>query len=614
MADAPIGTDLDISVGSTSTAVRAVLDAKYNDANGWAQYAVTCLQEQLASVNTALTDSELKAALATLKGTLEGLPVYTSTGAVTYTAPGELNPDAVAGYVAPAAAVYEGYTASEKEAALYVEPAPDAVAIPGMIEVTTPDVPVLLDIPGVTAPVLPDDPAMETFTDASDVVLKLSAFHDKFMTMLDGYADSVDVVTLRSDMLERVAVATDYVGVAAQHTAMLDRANAITDAVLGRLNNQLEATFGTIASSFSARGFDVPPGALTAKQTEAATQAGYALADATAQIGREMLGIEGQIITGGLQANAALKSSIISAEEQIITAELQANTSLKGAMISSVSQTISAWVQAYTAYFDRGLKYVMDKANMSLETFKAKVQAQLTLMDTNKAYIQAIAEHNSAATAVHTNLTQVNLSLLGVNKEKVSAATAVNTGLYGSHSLAVQAVIELYRIREQLITENTEIQKGVSVINQGKAMEFETTAKGNMMNVQADVEKLKADVIVYEGRLKNALNEFQAQVESEKLKQIDGEQHIRRAEILANLSRAATQLDIEYAGKELMAELEMAKGMTSAHSQMIAAALNGVSVQTSFGYKADSSYSTSCDTKDQYGKDDHPNPRLPVPA
>lgn len=65
--------------------------------------------------------------------------------------------------------------------------------------------------------------------------------------------------------------------------------------------------------------------------------------------------------------------------------------------------------------------------------------------------------------------------------------------------------------------------------------------------------------------------------------------------------------------RQLALEVQTLLGLAQGATQMVAAALNGTSVSTSFGFtgSVSSSYDINNNTTDSYGEGDHPNPTLP---
>jgi len=87
MAEIPTTTDLDITAGNTSAAVRDVLEAKYADANNWATWSAGMLKENIADINNLLGTDIVGNNLASLTGVLDAIQLYTPPGAFTYTPP-----------------------------------------------------------------------------------------------------------------------------------------------------------------------------------------------------------------------------------------------------------------------------------------------------------------------------------------------------------------------------------------------------------------------------------------------------------------------------------------------------------------------------------------------
>lgn len=339
----------------------------------------------------------------------------------------------------------------------------------------------ILAIPAVNAITVGDAPSTE-------VVFTNSTFTD---TLLDG---------LKNKLLADLT--TGSTGLGNAEAELFARETA-------RQNDARAKAYNEVTTVFSSRGFDMPPGALLAKQTEINNESGIRLSDSSSQIMAE-----------SARLAVDYNKSIMSNATQLLD------------LVSRV--------------FD-------NKVMREFEAAKARVQYAI------EGFKQLVS---------------VSLAKAELNKTAITATIAANQG-----------TVEVFKAQ---IDGQVAPMKAIAETNQAKASAFGAA-------VQAASADLTAQMAPEELKLKGVVANSQ----------IAG----TKAEIAL---KEATVL-IENARRQVELEVQTLLGLAGGAQQIIAGALNGVSVSSSFGFggSVSSSYGVSNSTTDSYGKDDHPNPTLP---
>ena len=286
-----------------------------------------------------------------------------------------------------------------------------------------PTAPTYTDIPGYTAPTLGAITAVPTvpdlaIPDAPDPSISFSntAFTDTLVTAL------------------RQRLEADIAGVSAAEADMFARHT-------GRVTAERAAAYTEITTQFSARGFDMPPGALLAKQTEMNNETSKRLTDASADI-----------------MMTAVKESLASAMQLV---------DLLGRLNDS--------------HVLRDFESSKASAQLALDAFKTTVEGLLGSANLSKTKIEAVVAANEGT--IKTFLGEIEgqtapmKAIADANQAKASAYRAAVDGA----SASVEASATPERLKLQAI--------GVQGDIAGKAAALQIEA--SMREVAQQVETLK---------------------------------------------------------------------------------------------------------------------------
>lgn len=339
----------------------------------------------------------------------------------------------------------------------------------------------ILSIPDVEAIAIGDAPSTE-------VIFTNGDFTD---TLLDG---------LRSKLLADLTTGSTGLG---------DAEGALFARETARQNDTRAKAYSEVTTAFSSRGFDMPPGALLAKQTEINNESGIRLSDSSSQIMAE-----------SARLAVDYNKSIMSNATQLLD------------LISRV--------------FD-------SKTMRDFEAAKARVQYAI------EGFKQIVA---------------VQLAKADLNKADITATIAANQG-----------TVEVLKAE---IEGQVAPMKAIAETNQAKASAFRAA-------VDAASADLTAQTLPEELKLKGTV--ANAQIAGTK----------------AEIALKEATVEIENARRQVELEVQTLLGLAGGAQQIIAGALNGVSVSSSFGFggSVSSSYDVTNSVRDEYGKGDH-MPVLPV--
>lgn len=224
--------------------------------------------------------------------------------------------------------------------------APTYLAIPSY---SAPTIGTLLDIPAVVDLVVPDAPS-------SSISHTEDPFSDTMLTAI------------------RTRIETDIAGATAAEAAMFNRHTL-------RVTDESTKAYNEITAQFSARGFDLPPGALLAKQTEMANERTKRLTDVSADIMSEAAK---QAFSGALQMLDMMS-------------RLNDNKIMRAFEAKKVE--VQYAIEGFRALID-GLKAKGDLNKSAIEATvsanKGTVEAFLGQIEGQTAPIKALSESNTA--------------------------------------------------------------------------------------------------------------------------------------------------------------------------------------------------------------------------
>lgn len=396
MADIPQGSDIDLSVTSTSQAVRNVLDAKYSDAGAWAQWAAKMLEEDIANISNLLGKDIVGTDLANLTAALNTIALYTPPGTFSYTAPTGPVYDTVPAF------------ASQTIGALLAIPAVEAITIGA-----APSTAITFDNP-----------------DFSDTLL--SSLRNK----------------LSADLT-------------AGSTGLGDAEAALFARETARQNAARALAYTEITTVFSARGFDMPPGGIAAKQTEANNESGIRLSDSSAAIMAE---------------SAKLAQS------------------WNQTTVTACTQIVDVLARVFDSKIIRNFEAAKNAVILSLEGFKQEVSVALAKADLNKTAIASTVAANDATVKVFQAEIEGQIApiqaIAGANNAKASA--------YGA---AVQASVA--SLNAQVIPEELKL-KGAGINAQIAGAKADIAAKEADLSIGTAARQLALEVETIRGLAQGA--------------------------------------------------------------------------------------------------------------
>lgn len=573
MPTTPATTDFDITAGDTSSAVREVIDAKYTDAGAWATYAATILESKLSSIVDANDDFDISAFLTAAENAVNNIPAVTP-GTIIYTAPTAPTYDVVPTYSAPTAPTFDivGYTPpTEPVLATATYDAPVAGQITA-INYNAPTAPThaAADYTAPVAGVMVDAPTPTVWTAGAAPATAISFSNPDFTDPL--------IDTLRN----RIGVTG---------TGLIDAEAGLFARETARQNEARSLAYDEITTQFSNNGWDMPPGALLAKQTEVNNKSTIILSDSSSQImaesarlaqlwntatlsaGTQLMDLLGRLFDSKIMRDfeAAKNSVVLSLEGfKAAIAEVVANAQLEGQYISSISAYNESVVNKYSAEIGGETARVTG----IIEGNKAKVDQYAAEIGGETTRINAIAETNKSVIA------QFAAEVDG-STAKLNGVVASNKGLIDQFTAEVQAAATLTSSTAQS--------------NDSKARAFTAEVNGAIAPITAVAESNRSVASAYSAAVGGATADVQAQGERERAAATAGDINSRKALGIADIATKFALANIETATRKYLGDITMMQGVAQSAAQMISGALNGVTAGVSLGYSADTTISNDRD-------------------
>jgi len=427
-----------------------MLDATYTTANNWAQYAATVLESKLTAINSALEAGPkgLDTFLTEVTAKINATEVLGTPSAITYTPPTDgsptlTNPTDLA-YTAPDAPDFTAPEYTAPTAPTFTAPTYTAPTAPTFIapEYTAPDAPDFT-APEYTAPDAPEYEAVAyvapdnftlldvVFTPPADVVFDEAEYSAPTLGELTtipeptqytaGDAPSTDITFTNSaftdPLLTKLSekLTADLTGV---HTGLGAAEAGLFDREIARQNAIRLKAYNEATTSFSSRGWDQPPGALLAKQTELNNESATKLADASAQI---------------------------MAESARLAVDYNKTT------LSSSAQVVDTLGRIFDSRINRDFEAAKNSVMLALEGFKAAIQVVVANAGLEGQYIGAVSAYNDATIKAYTSEVGAESArvsgIVDINKAKVSQYTSKIQGILAAMSGTVEtnkARIEKY--------------------------------------------------------------------------------------------------------------------------------------------------------------------------
>lgn len=547
MPTTPVTSVLGASTGVFDNAYGA-LQAKYADAGSWATWAASLLDSTLTKM-TATNDSFTVADLiAAFEDAIATLPTYTPGTLPAFSGPVQPTFATVPAYNAPQAPTYPSIPT-------YSAPSdPVYTAVPGY---TAPQEPTYFDIPGYDAPtkgtlLSPTDPTLFTVGSAPVTTLSYSSgqFSDPLLTALENALTGY--------------LATQSTGLGNAETALFARETA-------RASATRAAAYAEITNQFASRGWDMPIGALLAKQTEMNNESTTRLADSSAAIMAESARLAVQFNIGVISSSAQVAdilariydSEKVRELEKAKTEVLFAVEAFKNTIAAGLAnaQLEAAWQQNVAAYNQAIVQTYLGEIQGEIEPIKGLVSSNSTLAQAFMAAVQA-------AIAPMTGVTEANKAVAGAYAAAVQGAIAPVTG-------AAEA--------------NRSIAAAYSAAVQGAIAPVTATVQENAVIAQRFATEVSAATEV--SRIEIAQEQATGQAY---------ELSSRKALSLAQLAGTELTTLVDAAIRQFMVQVEAMKSIAQSSAQLIASALGSVNVSAAYG--AHGQYSESLDVNENAGQ------------
>lgn len=384
----PTPTDVTPSGDYARAQAWSMLLAKNQDAGNWATWAATLLNSDIADINNLLGSDIVGQNITDLAAALSAIQLYTPSGSFTYTAPTAPTYDTVPTYVAQTLGT-------------------------------------ILDIPAVNA--ITVDPAPSTsmtftnsdFTDTllSDLKTRLSADINAYST---GLGSTVEAAMF------------------ARETARVTAERAIA--------------YNEITTSFSSRGFDMPPGALLAKQTEMNNETSKRLTDSSGKI---------------LEESARLA--------------LDYNKHI----VSVSSQLVEALSRVFDSKVVRDFEAEKTRVTLAIEGFKQEVAVALAKADINKTEITSTVAANEGTVKVFQAQIEGQIAPI----KAIADSNQAKASAYGAEVQAATADLNAQVVPEELKLKGVDVNARIAAtkadvaINQAR-LSIETAARQMALEVE----------------------------------------------------------------------------------------------------------------------------------
>jgi hypothetical protein len=326
----------------------------------------------------------------------------------------------------------------------------DAIALytpGGSFSYTSPDTPSYDTVPTYSAPTLGtlhDIPAVETITIPSVPSTTISFTNDDF---------SDSTLTALKARLE-ADIATSHTGLGSAETALFARETARENAVR-------TAAYTEVTTQLCSRNFDMPIGALTAKQTEMNNESTIRLADSSAAIMAE-----------SARLAVDYNKTVLSVSTQLLGI-------IGGLFDSKLMRNLEA---AKTAVL------------LNLEGFKATVQGLLGKADLNKTAIVSTVQANEGVIKVFEGQ-------LSGQIEPMKAVAGVNAVKAQSFGIAVQSAVA--SLNAEVIPEELKI-KGIVANGQLVSSKAGLLAEEAKLVIESSLRQLTLEVTTLQGLAQSA--------------------------------------------------------------------------------------------------------------
>lgn len=581
--------DLNLDNTFTSDAVKAVIEAKYNDVTVWTEYGRTMLESKLQSIVNTNEQFDVSAFITAAQEAIDGIPVSEAM-TITYTAPLAPTYNAPVPYTAPATPTY--ITGDPLVPVIPVDPSYELVNL----------VPVIPADPSYnTLDLVPDLPAAPTWETISYTAPALRGTIQSVPQPTQYAAGAVPSTTVdftnaafTDDLLTafKSKLTSDMSGT---HTGLGAAEAALFARETARQNSARAAAYTELTTQYSARGFDMPPGALLAKQTEVNNQSALLLSDSSSQIMAE-------------SARLAVDYN--------------------KSVMSATTQLVDMLGRLHDSKIMRDFEAAKNEVMLDIEGFKATIQVLVANADLEGRYISTIAAANGsiaqmfgAEVGVESSrigaLSDLNKSYasnfnaeVGAETARVGAISDYNKSLAGQYGTAVQAEISrvgaLSDYNKSLASQyGVEVQAEIARVgaltdyNKSMSGQFSSEVQGAIAATNAPVEINRSLAAGYAAAVQGAAADVAAQGEEARSKAAADEVASRKAMGIADLASKFALSNIESAIRKYTMDMEMLKSTSAGAMQLIAGAFNTVSTSASLGFSGSNSSKTDNDLADK---------------
>ena len=420
---------------------------------------------------------------------------------------------------------------------------------PTGITYTAPTAPTMEAIPGYTAPTMPDLTAVPTYTAPDALSLpSMPTYVAPSLGTIRG-VPSVDSITVPdvpstaiswsntafSDGLLDALKAKLQADISSQSTGLGTAETAMFARETARQNATRALAYNEITTQFSSRGFDMPPGALLQKQTEINNESGIRLSDSSSQIMAE-------------SARLAVDYN--------------------KTVITSSGQILDIIGRLFDSNIMRSFEAAKQQVMMTIDGFKATLALYQTRAELNKVAIEATtAANNSTVNVFQAEMTgQI---------EPMKAVAQVDQALVSAYTAEISAQIEP--------------MKAIAQVDQALVSVFTAEVSAQVEPIKAIAGANQATASAYATEVQGAVGNLNAQILPEELKIKGKDLEVRAGSTKADLMMKEANLVIETAVRQLTLEVQTLQALAQSASQMVASAINSISVSSSFGFSASAS-------------------------
>lgn len=613
------GQDEIVDASGTYDRAYAILEAKYGTAGAWATWAGAAVEQALTNMSSADDSFSVDTIVDTVVATLNAFPAFVAPTIASYVAPTkptwkdapdtpEIDELLTLPTYTPAAA-YDGGTVPD-----YV--APTAPTYPAVPDYTAPTTPTYAEIPSYTAPTKPTLTPVGTYTAPTlGIITAIPAIADIDMpdapSAVVNYTPGNFTAYFHTYILDFVESA-----MIAGSTGLGDAEQALFDRAVARENTARTAAYNEITYAMSSNGFPCPTGALVSALITINNESAVRLTDINAQIMAESARLSNSYGQALLQASIQLDNNLITiwnsaeerafnkAREDVIQA-VAVFTAVVGAAVSQGQLDVSR-VQAVTAANDGVIKIYTAQIDAQIEPMKA-------IVGLNTALVQQYGTEVEAAIAPIKGIAEGNIAMAEGYKAAVAGASGAVTAVAQTIAAQVEgykaellnainvidavsksnvAKAEVYKAEVAAAT--TEIS-AVAQVNGAIAQVNSAVLGGFGQEVSAAMEINRAASSVYAGEVSGAQTEVtasatKAEVEG-KVYQVASNIELAKADVVSK--HVISQ--IEAAVRQYAAKLGAFQSSAQVAGQMVASALNGVNVSSTFNWQGsqNTSYSQS---------------------